>query len=150
MAIPTAWDPNNLWNKATYYAERAAQADRESEDGMLFSCFALELLARAAITAIHPALNADPQNEGVHLMFACGIATPGKPKSVPIHAVLARLAVAYPEFKPHVSVCEYLVNLRNEELHSGVSSFQDLSEAKWLADTTAPSSFCARGSARTG
>jgi len=132
--VPSAWDPVQLWNKALYYAQRAEHVGDHVEDAMLFSCLALELLARAVLTAIHPSLNADPQSEGAHIMFACGIGTPGRPKSIPVHAVFSRLGVAYPEFKAHKSVCELMMNLRNEELHSGINSFSGLTEAKWLSD----------------
>src|SRR5215510_7722505 len=115
MSTPTEWDPNLLWNKAVSYANRAS--DGVAGEETLFSCLALELLARAALTAIHPALNADPQNEGAHIMYACGIPMrAGQPKSVPVHAVFARLEAAYPVFKPHRPICEYLITLRNEEV----------------------------------
>lgn len=79
-------------------------------------------------------------------MYACGIPMrAGQPKSIPIHAVFARLEVAYPDFKPHRAICEYLVNLRNEELHTAALPFGALSEAKWLADYYAAVAFlCAR------
>jgi len=144
MATPIEWDPNLLWNKAVNYANRASESAGGEET--LFSCLALELLARAALTAIHPSLNADPQSEGAHIMYACGIPMrAGQPKSIPIHAVLSRLEVAYPEFKPHRAICEYLVNLRNEELHTAAMPFGALREAKWLADYYAAVAFiCGR------
>ena len=140
MTTPIAWDPNQLWNKALKFSRRASVAN--DADGTLYSCLALELLARAALTAIHPALNADPQNEGAHIMYACGIPLrTGQPKSVPVHAVFTRLEVVYPEFKPHRAVCEYLLNLRNEELHTGAAPFDDFNESKWLADYYAAVAF---------
>lgn len=139
-ATPTVWDPALLWNKALSFAERASTTPHG--DGTLYSCLALELIARAALTAIHPALNADPQNEGAHLMYACGVPMrAGQPKSIPVHAVFARLEVVYPDFKTHRPVCEYLTNLRNEELHTGATPFLDLDESKWLADYYAAVSF---------
>lgn len=133
MTTPIEWDPNLLWNKAVSYANRPTSPHEGEET--LFACLALELLGRAVLTAIHPSLNADPQSEGAHIMYACGIPMrAGQPKSIPVHAVFSRLEAAYPDFKPHRAICEYLVNLRNEELHTAAMPFRALSEAKWLAD----------------
>jgi hypothetical protein len=95
----------------------------------------LEFLARAALTKIHPALNADPEGDGLNLLYAFGFDLKGQPKSLPIHAVLLRLQKILPdEFnKPRREFCDFFSNVRNQELHTSDLPFESLSETKWLA-----------------
>jgi hypothetical protein len=95
---------------------------------------ALEFLARASLTKIHPALNADPEDEGVNILYAFGFEVKGQPKSLPIHAVFLRLLKVLPETftKPRREFCDYFSNLRNQELHTSELPFENLSETKWL------------------
>lgn len=99
---------------------------------MLWHCLSLEFLARAALTSVSPVLNADPTEEGAHILFALGFEAPKQPKSIPVHAVFSRLEKVLPDFKPHRAICDYLINLRNEEVHTGSIPFDDLLET-WLA-----------------
>src|SRR5205814_1696322 len=83
---------------------------------------------------IHPVLNADPEHDGVHLLYAFGCELKGQPKSLPIHAVFLRLEKILPESfsKPRREFCDYFSNLRNQELHTSELPFESLSEQKWL------------------
>jgi hypothetical protein len=87
------------------------------------------------LTSIHPALNADPEDEGLHLLYGFGYELKGQPKSFPIHSVFLRLQKILPqEFtKPRREFCDYFSNLRNQELHTSELPFESLSETKWLA-----------------
>src|SRR5260370_861815 len=82
------WDSDQYWKKAIRYAEIASQTERERWERPFWLSLALEFLARSALTKIHPALNADPEGEGLNLLYAFGFELKGQPKSLPIHAVL--------------------------------------------------------------
>lgn len=139
---PPAWDPTRLWNKALKFSRRAEPAAGGGAEGTFFTCLALELLARSALAAIHPSLNADSSNAGAHILYACGISPRGgRPEAVSAQEVFARLEAAYPDFRSHRAVCEHLIHLRDEELHTGANPFDDLDESKWLADYYAAVSF---------
>jgi hypothetical protein len=126
------WDPELLYQKAKLYLERANEFDHETHEFPLWSSLALELLARSALTHVHPSLNADPQHPE-SMLYACGIEGTQQPKSLPLHAVLLRLEKVVPGFgKIHRELCDYLALLRNDELHSGDLPYENLSESKWL------------------
>lgn len=126
------WDPDLLYQKAKLYLERANALDHESMEFPFWSSLALELLARAALTHLHPALNADPRQPD-NLLYACGVETTKQPRSLPLHAVFLRLEKIIPDFgKTHRELCDYLSILRNDELHSGELPYVTLRESKWL------------------
>jgi hypothetical protein len=128
------WDTEQYWRKAKRYIELASAPEREEWERPFWFSLAVEFLARACLTKIHPALNADPQEEGVHLLFAFGYELTGQPKSLPAHAVYARLEKMFPDRfrKPDKDFCGFFSNLRNQELHTGELPFESLSEKKWL------------------
>ena len=64
------WDSTLLYNKAKLYAERAHSEPVESALFALWMSLALELLARAALSRIHPVLLADPREQDpIHYVF---------------------------------------------------------------------------------
>lgn len=126
------WDSELLYQKSKLYLERANSFDHETYEFPLWSSLGLEFLARAALTQVHPALNADPRNPE-NLFYACGIEGTQQPRSLPLHAVLLRLEVVVPDFgKVHRELCDYLALLRNDELHSADLPYEKLTESKWL------------------
>jgi hypothetical protein len=126
------WDSKAYWLKAKTYIDRANQHRHDSPDFPLWSALALELLARAALTKIHPVLNADPR-EDLNLLYACGYEITQQPKSLPLHAVLLRLEKTVPGFgKVQRELCDYVALLRNDELHGTELPFAGLKESKWL------------------
>jgi hypothetical protein len=129
------WDSEQYWKKAVRYAETASDTERDPWERPFWLSLALEFLARASLTKIHPALNADPEGEGANLLYAFGFELKGQPKSLPIHAVFLRLQKILPETftKPRREFRDYFSNLRNQELHTSDLSFESLSETKWLA-----------------
>ena len=66
------WDTNDLWLKANVFIDKANTLDHNEPDFGLWSALALELLGRAALSNIHPALNADPKDER-NLFYALGL-----------------------------------------------------------------------------
>src|SRR5258705_12791844 len=129
------WSSDQYWKKAIRYVEMSDQPEREPWEQPFGLSLALEFLARAALTKIHPALNADPEGDGLNLLYAFGYELKGQPKSLPIHAVLLRLQKVLPDAftKPRREFCDFLANVRNQELHTTELAFEGLSESKWLA-----------------
>jgi hypothetical protein len=130
----TIWDFDVLWSKAKLLVARASEEER---DGALFpfwSVLALEIVGRAALAHVHPALLADPNAHG-SLLYAFGYGHPERPKSVPAATVFRRCAVIVDDFtEADANGTLALIELRNEELHSGASPFATLPTAAWLAD----------------
>lgn len=129
------WDSEQYWEKARRYIEMADQPEREPWERPFWLSLAMEFLARAALTKVHPALNADPEGDGLNILYAFGFELKGQPKSLPIHAVLLRLQKILPESftKPRREFCDFFANLRNQELHTADLAFEGLAESKWLA-----------------
>ena len=127
------WDSGQYWLKSRTFQSRASDPARPPAERSFWRALALELLMRAALTRVHPALNADPQNEGLHLLYAFGIPVKGEPRSIPIHAVSARLQRIVPKFQqPAREFCDYLMLKRNEEVHTCELPFEAMAEAQWL------------------
>jgi len=127
-----SWNHENLWTKAALYYQRAFSEDRESELFSLWACLGLDLLARASIAKIHPALLADPQ-QPENIFFAFGYPSGKPPKSVPAKTVFHRLTVIVPEFKENdFKFCMSLMELRNAEVHSGELPFSNYPVDRWL------------------
>lgn len=95
----------------------------------------LELLARAALAAIHPVLLADPREpDNIHYVF--GVIPKGAPKSIQAKTVFARCSVLIPNFTDKMSThCLIMADRRNSELHSGAAAFEGIENSKWLPAT---------------
>ena len=77
------WDTRQYWLKSKTYQEKAAEVGRDEAERGFWRSLALEHLLRSALTSIHPALNADPQNEGLNLFHAFGFEIKGEPRAIP-------------------------------------------------------------------
>jgi predicted RNA-binding Zn-ribbon protein involved in translation (DUF1610 family) len=127
-----SWDPEGLWLKARVYIDRANECDHTDEEFPLWSSLALELLARAALTKVHPALNADPR-EDTNLLYAFGFEITSQPRSLPLHSVFLRLEKIVPGYgKPQRELSDFMALLRNQELHTADLPFENLKVSKWL------------------
>jgi hypothetical protein len=130
--LPESWDTEQFWLKAQVYMARAKEGPTEKWVRPFWSILALEFLARAALTNIHPALNADPKDME-HLIHAIGLESKGEPVSVPIHSVIIRLERLVPDFnKPTKDFCDFMFLVRNRELHSSLLPLESLHEKEWL------------------
>jgi hypothetical protein len=126
------WDADALWLKAKVFIDKANALDHGNPDFGLWSSLALEFLGRAALSRIHPALNADPKNEE-NLFYALGIFLVEQPRSIPAHSVSARLGKLTPGFgKSQTAVFDYMALRRNVELHTGDLGFAGISTGTWL------------------
>lgn len=125
------WDSKSLWLKAKVYIDRANEFGH-GEEFATWCTLSLELLARSALTKIHPVLNADPTSD-LNLLYAFGYNISAQPRSLPAHAVFLRLEKIIPKFgKVQRELCDYLALLRNEEIHTGELAFKSLKESQWL------------------
>lgn len=129
------WDKDALWSKSKGYVERALQEDRNNEMFPFWLSLSLELLARAAVSSIHPLLLAEPnKDDPTNILHALGRPTgKGKPKSLAISGVFKLCRHLVPGFtEEDLKICTALADLRNEELHSGAIAFAILPTASWL------------------
>ena len=88
------WDYESIYNKAKYFVRKGLDHEEpESTEIPLWCILSLELLARATLSRINPALLADPR-DGNNILSALGF--PGKtaPVSVPAKTVFFTLYVS--------------------------------------------------------
>jgi hypothetical protein len=132
--MATEWDAQTIWEKAKLFV---ARAEREEQEGDLFpfwSILGLELLGRAVLAAIHPALLADPR-EPDNIFFAFGISSGQRPRSITARTVFKRCTKVIDDFTDKdANTAIGLIEFRNEELHGGGTPFDSLGTAVWLAD----------------
>ena len=126
------WSSHGYWLKSKTYLARAVEAGRHNEERALWRSLSLEHLLRSALTHVHPALNADPQNEGNNLLYAFGFNVQGEPRSIPVHSVTSRLEkIIEPFKKPEREFCDFFLMKRNEEMHTADVPFATMAEAEW-------------------
>lgn len=101
----------------------------------MWTSLSIELLARAALSNVHPALLAEQDKSGVNLISALGfpsLESSSAPKSVSISEVFNRLVVLLPDFRKENATFGTLhTGCRNAELHSGELAFDGLKSATW-------------------
>ena len=129
------WSAESLYNKAKVFAVRALDESIESALFGFWMSLTLEMLARAALAHIHPALLADPR-EPDNIQYAFGVIPKGVPKSIQAKALFARCSVFVPGFTDKMSGhCLIMADRRNSELHSGAAAFEGIDNSKWLPST---------------
>ncbi|WP_027681680.1 hypothetical protein [Rhizobium leguminosarum] len=131
---PENWDAEALFVKAQRYAERMAEAD--GWEHALWSSLSLELLARAALSNVSPALLADNDKNWSSLFHALGFQPTEKmfaPKSISVTEVFKRLAAIFPGsfLQENESFCVQHTGRRNSELHSGEAVFEGSLGSTW-------------------
>ena len=129
------WDYDSLYQKAKLFVRKGLEHEApHSPEIPLWCILALELLGRATLSKIHPALLADPK-DGVNLLFACGFPSKKAPTSIPSKTVFHRCVVVCRDFsEDDYNRCMAWMNLRNEELHTGSLPFEELKTSTWLPD----------------
>lgn len=129
------WAADALYGKAKVYAQRAHDSSIGSALFGFWMSLSLELLSRAALATIHPALLADPTSED-NIQYAFGIIPKKPPRSIQAKAVFARCSVFVAGFTDRMSGhCLILADRRNSELHSGAASFEGIDDSSWLLAT---------------
>ncbi len=138
------WSSDALLTKSQRMFEEMLQFGHEDWRCALWSALSLELLGRAALAHISPTLlaaaskgDANKSKGGAdNLIYALGL-TPRtakfSPRSIDASAVFGRLSALNPEFTADLADFSILhLERRNEELHSGNSSFDGLGPSSWL------------------
>jgi hypothetical protein len=129
------WSADAIYNKAKVYAQRAHDEPVESALFGFWMSLALELLARAALSEIHPVLLADPQDHE-NIYYAFGIEPKNPPKSIPAKALFSRCLTFIVGFTERMRIhCLIMADRRNSELHSGVAAFEEIDNSSWLPQT---------------
>lgn len=133
--LPHGWSKDALLAKAQRYAEEMLSRPRDDWRFVFWSTLALELLARAALANVSPALLADPKDWN-NLFHALGFqpkANKFVPRSLDITTVLGRLQEVLSEFGPELEGFGAIhMSRRNEELHSGNTPLDSISSSSWL------------------
>jgi DNA-directed RNA polymerase subunit RPC12/RpoP len=132
---PAACDPDALYLKAERYVQHMSALDSDDWEYLLWSSLSLELLARAALANISPALLAETDKSWSSLYHALGF-TPTEekfaPKSIAISEVFRRLSAILPDFaKEHENFGIQHTGRRNAELHSGEPAFDGIKGSTW-------------------
>src|SRR4051794_169371 len=114
----SGWDSDALLVKAQRYIESMLEHDRNDFRFALWSAFALEMLARAALAKVHPTLLADASNWH-NVYHALGHEPKTKkfsPRSIPVGEVLLRLGEVVDDFISELEdFCKVHVAKRNAE-----------------------------------
>ncbi len=132
MPAPADWSSETLLAKAKLYVEEMELHDATDWRYALWSSFALELLARAALAHTSPVLLAKTDHVK-HIYFALGIeaGAAGTAKSIEFSEVASRLNELHREFTPELRDFAVLhLGYRNAELHSGAAAFPNA--ARWV------------------
>lgn len=133
--LAAAWAPQALYDKAERYIQQAQTLDKDEWDYALWTSLSLELLARAALANVHPALLAEPDKPGSNIISALGFEPVEKrfaPKSITISDVFKRLTIVLPDFlTDHENFGIQHTGQRNAELHSGELAFEGVKGATW-------------------
>jgi len=128
-----ALERDALYTKSQVYIRRGlrAQADKDTEEYQLWASLALELLGKAALARVHPALVADPLHFQ-SLFAACGRQLSPDIKTITAKTLFERLSHLEKTFDArHQKFCEQMAIRRNAELHSGESPFSGMSPEAW-------------------
>ncbi|KEO82008.1 hypothetical protein [Tumebacillus flagellatus] len=132
------WNYESLWGKTKLFMARAQSVNPDDSLFPFWSSLGLELLARATLSFIHPVLNADKDDSSI--LYPFGFVTKEYvekkkgPKSIAVNQVFSRLKSIVPEFtETEEKFCNYLMDRRNEEIHSGSLAYEEFTTSKWVA-----------------
>jgi hypothetical protein len=130
-----SWAHDALYAKAQNFAARAHNEEISSPLFGFWMSLSLELLARAALSKIHPVLLADPRDHE-NIYYSFGKNPKGQVKSVHAKTVFARCSVFIDGFTDEMMKhCLIIADKRNAEIHSGEAPFENLDNSIWLPAT---------------
>ena len=129
------WSKEAFLSKAQLYAQAMVENEGSSWQCGLWSAFTLEMLIRAAVANISPALIAD-NREWHNLLYGLG-QSPNRSKFVAktaaVSELIRRVEELYPEFsREHSNFCAAHIARRNSEIHTGNLPFENVGSSSWL------------------
>lgn len=122
-----------LWNKSSVFINRGLKRlhNGDNEGFQLWSALSLELLGKAALAHIHPALVADPTHQA-SMFAACGRPFSTDLKTIQAKTLWERLQRISKSFDHDaVNFCNETSHRRNAELHSGELPFLSIQVDTW-------------------
>lgn len=127
------WSKDALLSKAKIYFKKASTEERDSLFFGMYCALGLELLARASLANMSPALLADSSTES--LLYALGLKdVGGKQKSIMTNKVIILCGELIPDFNKDIQqVATLMTERRNEELHTGGGGFAEYNIDNWIA-----------------
>jgi len=129
------WSAEALFAKALLFVNELERYAPDDWQHRLWASLSLELIARAALANISPALLAD-RKDWRHIHYALGFTATAKkvvPLSISTKEVLDILHELVPDFiKELRDACVKQCGYRNAELHSGEDYFTGLGTSAWL------------------
>jgi hypothetical protein len=128
-----AFDRDALYAKSQLFIRRALRAKTDGDHDLyhLWCSLALELLGKASLANVSPALVADPTHRD-SLFAACGKVIGSDLKSITAKTVFERLPFVTKRFDAYTTrFCEQLAYRRNADLHSGEAPFAGMKLAAW-------------------
>lgn len=130
------WDKDSLIAKSKIFFEKAHEEEQDDIFFGLFCAIGLELLARAAISKVSPALLAEPANDHKNILYVFNYgAAPGVKKSIMAAQVVNLCKTIIPDFDDAAAKSmSAIINRRNEEVHTGIAAFKEYPSSKWLSE----------------
>ncbi|MGX1203535.1 hypothetical protein [Marinobacter sp. MBR-105] len=129
------WSKDALFSKAQRYADIMADKNHSDWEFGFWSALTLEVLVRASIANISPALLADGKDWN-NVLYAVGVEPNQQkftPKSSDISDLLKRAESLFSSFtREMLNFSVAHINKRNSELHSGALPFDGAGSASWL------------------
>ncbi len=129
------WSKDALFSKAQRYVEIMLEKEHADWEFGFWSALSLEILVRASISNISPALIADGKDWN-NILYAVGH-DPNQqkftPKSADISDLLKRAENLFPDFtREMLNFSIAHINKRNSELHTGALPFDGVGSSSWL------------------
>ena len=132
---PHEWSKDALFTKAQRYVTEMYLKEQDSWQFGFWSALSLEMLVRASLANISPALIADGKDWN-SILFAVGKEPNQKkftPRSAGISLLLEKAENTFLSFtKEMLNFSLTHINNRNTELHSGGLPFDDIETSTWL------------------
>lgn len=128
------FNSENLYYKSKLYVEKAFELEKKEVFFGLWIAMSLELLARAAISNINPILLLEHDKDSKALLAFLELKGSSKDiKSLNISAIFKLCKDLIKNFDDEkVTTSISLLNVRNQEIHSALASFNDYPYTIWL------------------
>jgi len=129
-----SWKKEDLFIKAKLFLNKAFEEERDNPLFGLWCAMGLELLSRSALAHVSPTLLAEPDPQHSNLLHALDRGSEkSNKKSLATGQVLHLNQLLITDFKSEdFKLASYLINLRNEELHTGTPAFANFPSQEWL------------------